>query len=449
MKKLKLSLLIIIILIAFALQGCQTVAAPQKEGYEAAYEKAVALGYSGDLDDFIGVLRGERGDSAYDIAVENGFEGTELEWLESLKGTSAYQTALDNGFSGSEAEWLASLAGADGENGKDGEKGIDGENGMSAYETAVSNGFSGSEAEWLLSLTGEKGEKGEQGLTAYEIAVRNGFEGTESQWLISLVGERGADGKSAYDIAVLNGFEGTESQWLVSLIGANGQNGEAGVADIIEQNRLTESIVQISASAAASESLSSGIIISAEGYILTNAHCVTYETEGETPQTLLYDTLIGKFRGSDTEHSLEVVHYDLTKDLAVIKFSSAPANLTPVIIGDSDALSIGDTAIVVGNAIGFGITASSGIVADTVQDYDVAYMGGIVEAVRTDSPINPGNSGGGLFNAQGQLIGVVTFKIAPSSLYEGLGFGISANFAKDYINVVMTAEGITINYIEA
>lgn len=448
MKKLKLSLLVIIILTAFLVQGCQ-VAAPQKDGYEAAYEKAVALGYSGDLDDFIEVLRGESGDSAYDTAVKNGFEGTETDWLESLKGKSAYQTALDNGFSGSEQEWLASLAGSDGEKGKDGENGIDGKDGMSAYETAVLNGFSGSEAEWLLSLIGAKGEQGAQGLTAYEIAVENGYVGTENQWLASLVGERGADGKSAYDIAVAGGFEGTESQWLVSLIGANGQNGEAGIADIIEQNRLTDSIIEISASADTVASLSSGIIISADGYILTNAHCVTYETEGETPQTLLYDIIKGKFRGDEIEHSLEVVHYDLTKDLAVIKFSSAPSNLKPVIIGDSDALLIGDTAIVIGNAIGFGITASSGIVADTAQDYDVEYMGGIVEAIRTDSPINPGNSGGGLFNARGQLIGVVTFKIAPSSLYEGLGFGISVNFAKDYIDAVTAEEEIIINYIEA
>ncbi len=292
-----------------------------------------------------------------------------------------------------------------------------------------------------------KGEQGEQGLTAYEIAVQNGYEGTENQWLISLVGEKGADGMSAYDVAVQTGFEGTESQWLVSLIGESGKNGEAGIADIIEQNGLTESIVQISASTVDSESLSSGIIISADGYILTNAHCVTYETEGETPETLLFDTVVGKIRGSETEYNLEVVHYDLTKDLAVIKFSAAPSNLNPVTIGDSDALSIGDTAIVIGNAIGFGITASSGIVADTAQDYNVEYMGGIVEAIRTDSPINPGNSGGGLFNSQGQLIGVVTFKIAPSSLYEGLGFGISANLVKQYLDTVMTEKGISINYI--
>jgi hypothetical protein len=119
------------------------------------------------------------GFSAYEIAVQNGFEGTEAEWLNSLigpDGPSAYQVAVDNGFSGTESEWLESLVGADG---------------LSAYEVAVAEGFSGTASQWLASL---KGDKGDQGDSAYEVALANGFVGTEAQWLASLEGQPGPAG---------------------------------------------------------------------------------------------------------------------------------------------------------------------------------------------------------------------------------------------------------------
>ena len=117
----------------------------------------------------IHVVGGEKGKSAYEIAVDNGFEGTEEEWLASLQGKdgqdgvdgkdgkSAYQIAVDEGFDGSEAEWLASL------NGKDGQDGVDGKDGKSAYQIAVDEGFEGSEAEWLASLQGKDGQDGVDG----------------------------------------------------------------------------------------------------------------------------------------------------------------------------------------------------------------------------------------------------------------------------------------------
>lgn len=115
---------------------------------------------------------------------------------EGADGLSAYEVALQNGFVGSESAWLASLVGEDG---------------ASAYQVAVANGFVGSEATWLASLVGD------QGLSAYEVAVLNGFVGSQSAWLASLEGE---NGKSAYEIALENGFVGTEAQWLESLSAA-------------------------------------------------------------------------------------------------------------------------------------------------------------------------------------------------------------------------------------
>lgn len=119
-------------------------------------------------------------------------------------GLSAYEIAVRNGFSGNEEEWILSLKGEKGQagqNGVDGARGRDGLDGLSAYEVAVENGFRGNEREWLSSLKGEKGEQGKDGedgqdgkdgspgpdgLSAYELAVKNGFSGTEQEWIESL-----------------------------------------------------------------------------------------------------------------------------------------------------------------------------------------------------------------------------------------------------------------------
>ena len=152
------------------------------------------------LEEATGGEGGGTGLSAYEVAVKNGFEGTEQEWLDSLKGEpgiqgepgdtglSAYEVALENGFEGTEQEWLDSLKG------EPGSQGEPGDTGLSAYEVAVKNDFEGTEQEWLDSLKGEpgiQGEPGDTGLSAYEVALENGFEGTEQEWLDSLKGEPG------------------------------------------------------------------------------------------------------------------------------------------------------------------------------------------------------------------------------------------------------------------
>ncbi len=153
-------------------------------------------------------------------------------------GQSAYQIAVTNGFVGTEAEWLTSLEGTNGTNGNDGTNGTNGTNGndgaagQSAYQLALTNGFVGTEAEWLTSLEGTNGNDGAAGQSAYQIAVTNGFVGTEAEWLTSLEGTNGNDGaagQSAYQLALTNGFVGTEAEWLTSLEGATGTAGADGL----------------------------------------------------------------------------------------------------------------------------------------------------------------------------------------------------------------------------
>ena len=201
--------------------------------------------------------------SAYQVAVKNGFNGNELQWLESLKGIqgldgiSAYQVAVRGGFIGSEAQWLHSLNGAIGLKGVDGLSAyqiavkngyvgtesqwltsINGVSGLSAYQLATKNGYVGSEVQWLSSIGGAAGLKGADGISAYQVAVKNGYVGTEPQWLLSLKGAAGlkgtdgTSGLSAYALAVNGGFVGSEAQWLLSLKGAAGLKGTDGTSGL-------------------------------------------------------------------------------------------------------------------------------------------------------------------------------------------------------------------------
>lgn len=168
----------------------------------------------------IGFAKGDAGLSAYEVALKNGFVGTESEWLASLQGragASAYQVAVANGFCGTQEDWLNSLVGP---------RGCMGRPGQSAYDIAVEYGFDGTPQEWIDSL--KEAKDGKDGASAYQIAVMNGYEGTVEQWLASLKGIDGKDGASAYQIAVMNGFQGTELEWLNSLKGSDGVDGKDG-----------------------------------------------------------------------------------------------------------------------------------------------------------------------------------------------------------------------------
>lgn len=144
-----------------------------------------------------------------------------------LPGKSAYQVAVDNGFEGTEDEWLASLVGDDGK---------------SAYELAVQEGYVGTLSEWLASLVGP------QGKSAYQVAVDNGFEGTQEQWLASLVGPQGL---SAYQVAVAQGYTGTVNEWLASLVGPVGPTPVFTVGEVTTGQPGTPVVVTITGTAAA------------------------------------------------------------------------------------------------------------------------------------------------------------------------------------------------------
>ena len=143
-------------------------------------------------------LKGDTGLSAYELAVQDGYQGTLQEWLKSLGGADAYEVAKKAGYEGSREEWLKTLIGA---------------TGLSAYELAKSEGYEGSLTEWIAYLKGEKGDKGD---SAYEVAVSEGYTGDKQAWLASLKGEKGDKGDSAYAsyrATTTDSTPMTEKQW--------------------------------------------------------------------------------------------------------------------------------------------------------------------------------------------------------------------------------------------
>lgn len=207
------------------------------------------------------------------------------------------------------------------------------------------------------------------------------------------------------------------------------------VSDIVE--KCKDSVVEITTESASSgnsifgqyvsQGAGSGVIISKDGYIVTNNHVVSGATSLKVTTT------------DGTEYDASVVGKDSQTDLAVIKVDAN--NLQAAILGDSDILQVGDPAIAIGNPLGeLGGTVTTGIISAT--DRQITIDDETMTLLQTDAAINPGNSGGGLFNADGNLIGIVNAKESSTGI-EGLGFAIPITPAQDIITELMQNGSVT------
>jgi len=183
------------------------------------------------------------------------------------------------------------------------------------------------------------------------------------------------------------------------------------------------------------------------GYMLTNYHVVK---DADVFTALWLD---------GTETDLELVGYDDGSDIAILKFSGeAPGGAQPIPLGDSDALRIGELAIIIGNPgtmdeVFFGsVTAGiiSGLEREGVNADNFSHS---ITTIQTDAPINGGNSGGALLNARGEMVGIPTLKYM--TIYEGMTFCIPISVVKDYIeqiiangSVVRPRMGVTVTTID-
>lgn len=165
------------------------------------------------------------------------------------------------------------------------------------------------------------------------------------------------------------------------------------------------------------EGAGSGVIISEDGYIVTNNHVIQ---DARSITVALHD---------GTTYQAQLVATDSKMDIGVIKIDAS--GLTPAILGDSDSLSVGEPVVAVGNPLGqLGGTVTNGIVS--ALDREIILNNERRNLLQTNAAINPGNSGGGLFNANGELVGIVVAKSSGEDV-EGLGFAIPVNDAKPII----------------
>lgn len=195
-----------------------------------------------------------------------------------------------------------------------------------------------------------------------------------------------------------------------SITPASGSGNELTVAEI--NTAVSPSVVLISGSGMSGEGQGTGVILTDDGYIVTNAHVVSGFSE-------ITVTLNDE---NKTEYPATVVGSDSTTDIAVIRIRAK--GLTPAEIGTSATLQVGQNVVVIGNPLGeeFSGSVTTGIIS--ALDRQVEFEdGSVYNYIQTDAAINSGNSGGPLVNMQGQVIGINAAKI-DSSVAEGMGFAI-------------------------
>ena len=221
----------------------------------------------------------------------------------------------------------------------------------------------------------------------------------------------------------------TSNQLTASEIYANNVNSTVGITTSITANYYG---YQMEASAAGS-----GFILTDDGYIVTNYHVV----EGANAiQITTYD---------NESYDAELIGYDESNDIAVLKVNAK--NLTPVILGDSDQLNVGDSVVAIGNPLGqLAFLLTSGSVSALNRRISISNVA--MNLIQTDCAINSGNSGGALFNSYGEVIGITNAKYSSSgasntAAIENIGFAIPINNVRNIITSIIENGYIEKTYI--
>lgn len=170
------------------------------------------------------------------------------------------------------------------------------------------------------------------------------------------------------------------------------------------------------------EGAGSGFVIDKEGHVVTNYHVV----EGA-------QRFFVAFGNMEESYPAELIGFDKSNDIAVLKVKAPNSMLKPVQLGESDQLQVGQTAVAIGNPFGLGQTITTGVVSSIGRSIQ-AEQGRIISGlIQTDAAINQGNSGGPLFDANGRVIGVNTMIFSPSGGSVGIGFAIPISTVKRFV----------------
>lgn len=187
----------------------------------------------------------------------------------------------------------------------------------------------------------------------------------------------------------------------------------------------------------------SGIIISEDGYILTNNHIVNSSSNSSYYEVGKANKVTVYLYNDETAYDAKIIGTDEQTDLAVIKIEKT--GLAAAELGDSDAVQVGEFSMAIGNPLGMQSSVTAGMVSAVnreIKDSD----GKTYKLIQTDAAINSGNSGGALVNSKGQVIGINTLKLSGTGI-EGMGFAIPINSTRDIYNQLIQYNKVKRPYI--
>ncbi len=319
-------------------------------------------------------------------------------------GLSAYELAVKNGFEGTETEWLESLKGTDGEDGVDGTNGINGLNGTDGkdntltvndyYEAAVEAGYEGEKLDFIKEVLGDATVVSDNKYTIAENLLSS----------VSIVCQ--------FEIAYDNIFYGSGTTTTSS--------SGSGVIYKLDKSTGSAYIITNYHVVYAAESVSADKI---------SRNINVYLYGGETGEQAIPATFIGGAMNYD----VAVLYIENSE---ILKNSDAKA----VEFADSNEIAVGQTAIAIGNAQGKGISATSGVISVDSENLTMTAADNVTSVtfrvMRVDCAVNKGNSGGGLFDSDGKLIGLVNAKIITEDV-ENIAYALPSNVVRYVVENIL------------
>ncbi len=265
----------------------------------------------------------------------------------------------------------------------------------------------------------------------------------------------GSNGKSAYEIAVENGFEGDFRDWLLSLEGKDGKQEITTVvtgADGVTPQAAAKTLLS-TVSVRTEKSGGSGVIISldkdtGDAYIVTNHH-VTYNGDNESGYAKEINIYLYGMEYADFAIPATYVGGTMQYDLAVLRVEGSAllrsSAVTACDFAENMTPQVGETVLAVGNSKGQGISVTAGLVSVESEKITMTSVDGTAKvtyrSIRTDADINHGNSGGGLFNAKGELLGIVYARNSESDV-DGVGYAIPLSIVRAVAdNILANCDG--------
>lgn len=234
----------------------------------------------------------------------------------------------------------------------------------------------------------------------------------------------------------LNKTTATSSSSAGQTINISATDESATVAQAASAKALP-SVVSVYEASSSGSGVGSGVILDTSGNILTNYHVIE-----DAQEITVYM--------NDTSYTAEVVGYDESSDLAVIKADFGSTTVTPITVGDSDSLVVGDWVMTIGSPYGLDQSCSAGIVSSLYRSTLLASSSGTTiytNLIQTDAAINPGNSGGALVDNEGKLVGINSMLASSSGSNAGIGFAIPGNYAVKIANTIISGKTVEHAYL--